>query len=140
MCALACSCTKRVQGRWGDGELRFEGRVSRLDGEREDLWTWWFPNGERREQGRLEHGQRAGKWRQWYANGQRRSEGEREPSADGRASPREGFWQFWFENGEQSAKGVFIHGLREGHWDFYLTSGKLDGEHSGEYHLDQRIH
>jgi len=136
-CGLLAGCVKEVRRDWGPGTARFEGSVSRLGGEREGLWTFWFPSGELREQGRYERGLRVGHWKQWHANGATRSEGEREPLPGQQESPREGYWRFWFENGAPEAQGVFVHGLREGHWDYHLTDGELDGNRSGEYHLDQ---
>jgi antitoxin component YwqK of YwqJK toxin-antitoxin module len=78
-----------------------------------------------------------GVWKQWYANAELRSEGEREPDAARQSSPRTGYWRFHFENGALEAQGVFVRGLREGHWDYHLTDGELDGDRTGEYHLDQ---
>lgn len=132
-----CGCSRQVAARWTAGTPRFEGALSRLAGTREGPWTFWFPNGELREQGRYDGGRRVGVWKQWYSNGQPRSEGEREPSASEDASPRTGYWRFWFENGALEAQGVCAHGLREGHWDYYLPDGELDGDRTGEYHLDQ---
>ncbi len=141
LCAglLLCACLKHVERRWPADTPRFEGEVSRLDGTREGLWTFWFPNGQLREQGRYAHGQRVGPWKQWHANGRARSAGARAADPARGDSPREGYWRFWFENGELESQGVFVRGLREGHWDFHLTDGELDGDRSGEYHLDQLL-
>lgn len=138
LAALALgSCVKTVSRSWSAGTPRFQGTTSRIDGTREGLWTFWFPSGELREQGRYEHGARVGLWKQWYANGSPRSEGEREHLPGQAGSPRTGCWRFWFESGEIEAQGVYVHGLREGHWDYHLSNGELDGDRSGEYHLDQ---
>jgi hypothetical protein len=137
LCTGLCSCLKQVERRWPAGTPRFAGSVSRLAGTREGLWTFWFPSGEPREQGRYSGGLRVGRWKQWHANGQPRSEGERESDPALWSSPRTGCWRFWFESGELEAQGVFVHGMRAGHWDYHLTDGELDGDRSGEYHLDQ---
>jgi antitoxin component YwqK of YwqJK toxin-antitoxin module len=127
---------RRAQGRIAfHTEGRAEARVERETGP----WTWWFQNGERREAGTLEHGRRTGTWTQWYPNGQRRSQGLRVWDEESRASVREGVWTFWHENGERSAAGVYETGRREGHWDYTLDDGSLDGDRTGEYHDDQRI-
>jgi hypothetical protein len=139
LCLCLCACLKEVERSWPSGSPRFEGRVSRLDGSREGLWSFWFPNGTLREQGRYTGGLRSGRWKQWHANGQARSDGEREIDPVSQSSPRSGFWRFWFENGALQAQGVFVHGQREGHWDYHLTDGQLDGDRSGEYHLDQLL-
>jgi len=132
---------------YADGVRRTEGRISfRHDGRSPAAavretgpWTWWYPNGERREQGTLEHGRRIGVWIQWYPNAQRRSQGVRAWNAALRASPREGLWTFWHENGEVLARGVFRAGRREGHWDYSLGDGTLDGDRTGEYCDDRPV-
>jgi MORN repeat variant len=138
-CTLLAGCQKRVQRSWPSGSPRFEGRISRIDGEREGPWSFWFPNGRLREQGSYTDGRRVGRWRQWHANGQPRCEGERSGEAADERSPRTGYWRFWYENGKPEAQGVFVRGLREGRWDYHLTDGELDGDRSGEYHLDQLL-
>jgi hypothetical protein len=132
---------------WSDGVRRSQGRIAlaRAGGapsapaRETGPWTWWFPNGERREQGTIAGGRRVGTWTQWYPNGQRRSRGVRAWDEASRASVREGLWTFWHENGERSAVGVYIAGRREGHWDYTLDDGSLDGDRTGEYHHDQRV-
>ncbi len=142
--ALCCclglgACRKPYASSWPTGTARCAGALSRIYGTREGRWTLWFPNGELRERGQYEDGLRVGSWKQWYANGQARSEGDRCPDAARGDSPRTGYWRFWFENGALEAQGVYVHGLREGHWDYHLTDGELDGDRSGEYHLDQLL-
>ena len=138
VCALA-ACTQAVERKWSDGTRRGEGRQSTFTRAEEGLWTYWFPNGELREQGRYLHGRRVGSWRQWYPNGSPRSAGQREWNPTAGGSLREGVWTFWHENGVLAAHGAFEQGLREGQWDYNLDSGALDGNQSGEYHRDQRI-
>lgn len=143
--ALA-SCGNEVEyykngARRAEGALAFRSENSSpAAGERErGSWTWWYPNGERRESGTYANGRRSGEWTQWYPNGQRRSRGERVFDPATHASPRAGLWTFWHENGEILSRGLFVRGMREGHWDFSREDGSLDAERSGEYHLDQRI-
>jgi hypothetical protein len=127
---------------YGDGLRRADGDIADATSaaERETgPWTWWYPNGEPREQGTLDNGRRIGTWTQWYPNGQLRSRGERAFDAAARASPRTGAWTFWHENGEIHATGIFVGGRREGHWDYTLDDGSLDGDRTGEYHDDRRI-
>jgi hypothetical protein len=138
-CASLAACHKHVERNWSAGTPRYQGEISRLDGREEGVWTFWFPNGQMREQGRFERGLRVGRWRQWHANGVARCEGERTPAPDGSASLRTGYWRFWYESGELEGQGSFVAGEREGHWDYHLTDGRLDGDRSGEYHLDQRL-
>ena len=139
---LLASCGARVDA-WPDGLRRSEGRLAITSSaavEREEgPWTWWYPNGELREQGTIENGRRVGTWRQWYPNGQRRSEGARVWDEATRSSLRDGPWTLWFENGERKARGIYVRGKREGQWDYTLDDGSLDGDRTGEYHDDRRI-
>ncbi len=141
-CALVAlaGCGRDIEY-YGDGMRRADGHVAndaaltREDG----AWTWWYPSGERREQGTLDHGRRAGEWTQWYPNGQRRSRGDRAWDAAAQSSPRAGAWTFWYENGVVLGHGLYRAGRREGHWDYSLDDGTLDGDRTGEYHDDLRI-
>lgn len=141
-CALTAlqGCARDAEY-YPDGVRRAQGRVQGDDaGEREDgAWTWWYPSGERRESGTLDHGRRVGEWTQWYPNAQRRSQGLRVYDPATRSSPREGSWTFWYENGFVLGCGLYHAGRREGHWDYSLDDGSLDGDRTGEYHDDQRL-
>lgn len=142
LCATLASCGPDVEY-YADGVRRAEGHVSARNATAQSretgAWTWWYPNGERRERGTLEDGARTGTWTQWYPNGQRRSEGRRAWDAATHSSQRVGLWTFWHENGERLARGVYRTGRREGHWDYSLDNGALDGDRTGEYHDDARV-
>ena len=133
---LACA---RVVRTWPDGTKRAEGRLAWLAEVEDGFWTYWYPNGVLREQGRYDRGRRTSVWVQWFPNGQRRSEGRRSWIEATRASEREGPWIFWHENGTVRARGTFRAGAREGRWDYSLDDGGLDGLQSGDYHADRKI-
>lgn len=143
---LLASCHRTVEFH-ADGKRRAEGtlvfrseHLTPAEGTREDgAWTWWYPNGERRESGSHVKGRREGEWTQWYQNGQRRSRGSRRYDETTQSSPREGLWTFWHENGEVLARGLFVSGRREGHWDYSREDGSIDAERTGEYHHDERV-
>lgn len=143
--ALA-SCHREIES-WPDGARRAEGRLAfqsehttaSAEGREDGTWTYWYPNGERRESGTYVDGRRTGEWTQWYPNGQRRSRGGRAWDQALHASPRTGMWTYWHENGEILARGVYVKGLREGHWDYSRVDGSIDAENTGEYHQNQRI-
>lgn len=137
--ALAPLSCGQVVRTWPDGTQRAEGRIDRIAGAEEGLWTYWYPTGSLREQGRFDAGRRAGVWIQWFPNGRRRTQGERRWNAPTGASEREGAWTFWHENGVVHARGTFRAGAREGHWDYGLDDGGLDGLRTGEYHDDRKI-
>ena len=122
-----------------DGVARAEGRRTWPDRREQGFWSYAYPNGVLREQGRYEDGRRVGVWEQWYPNGRPRSRGERRYHADTSSSEREGMWTLWHANGERAAVGAYVAGKREGHWDFTHADGGLDGDRTGEYHGDVRI-
>ena len=135
---MLSSCNQRTLY-FEDGSRRSSGSASRTSGLEEGTWSTWYPNGERRESGEFRAGQRVGIWTQWYPDGQRRSRGERVWQPAHHASPRSGSWTFWHVNGEVLAHGVYRDGQREGHWDYSLEDGTLDGDHTGEYHDDRKL-
>lgn len=122
-----------------DGLKRSEGDRSWFGNVEVGLWTYWYPNGELREQGRYDNGRRAGIWTQWFPNGQKRSQGERRHDDATLGSEREGAWTHWHENGEKQSSGVYRAGKAEGHWDHGLDNGGVDGDRTGEYHDNLKI-
>jgi antitoxin component YwqK of YwqJK toxin-antitoxin module len=122
-----------------DGTPRAQGHRSWFDEREVGFWTFTYPNGALREQGRYEDGHRVGVWEQWFPNGERRSRGARRYDPKTTAAEREGMWTLWHDNGQCSAVGVYRGGKREGHWDFSHPDGGLDGDRTGEYHDDVRI-
>lgn len=145
-CVCGFGCGREVEY-YASGVRRAEGRTA-FQREGHDVarheretgpWTWWYPNGERREQGTLEHGAKVGLWTQWYPNGQIRARGERAFDAATHSSPREGLWTLWHENGERLGRGIYRHGKREGHWDYMLEDGAIDSLRTGEYHDDELL-
>ena len=136
--ATALACSREVREHPG-GVKRSAGRRLWLGGVEDGLWTYWYPSGGLREQGRYVRGRREGVWEQWYPNGVPRSRGRRAWNAAEGRGEREGVWTFWHENGLRHAVGVFRAGRREGHWDFDLKDGRLDAARTGEYHDGVRI-
>ena len=136
---LSAACARRVAFHPG-GVRRSEGRTWSIGDVEHGFWSYWYPNGALREQGRYDHGRREGIWQQWYPNGTPRSRGNRVWNADARRSERDGPWILWHDNGTRLAVGVFRGGRREGHWDYSHPDGTLDGNRSGEYHDDVLVH
>jgi uncharacterized protein len=132
-------CHKHEVRHWPTGAVRSEGRVQRWTGVREGLWTFYYPTGVRREEGRLEGGAKHGRWREWHSTGQPRAEGSRQYDPQTHTSPRQGQWVLYYEDGSFEARGVYRAGKREGHWDYYRHDGSLDPDLTGEYHNDQRL-
>lgn len=137
---LACAaCSREVERFYPDGVLRSTGRELGPEKVPDGPWKTWYPGGEPREEGVFDHGRRVGVWTQWWPNGQRRSRGARAWDETLRSSPREGAWTFWHANGVRAAQGAYVKGQREGRWDVSLEDGTLDGDRTGEFHLDQKI-
>jgi len=126
------ACGGRVERAWPDGVARFEGALT-AGGERDGEWSFHYPDGSQREQGRYDDGRRIGVWRQWHKDGQLISEGARSFNAASSASEREGPWTFWFPDGTVLASGRFGAGRREGPWEFFDEDGRPDPERTGTY-------
>lgn len=137
--ALVAACARDATRYGEDGLKRASGARSIWTGREEGRWRFWYPSGERREEGTFDDGRRAGLWTQWFPSGQRRERGARRWNASTHASEREGAWTFWHENGVEAARGVYVRGLREGNWEFTNHDGSLDGDRSGEYHADVKL-
>ena len=45
------------------------------NGKKEGLWTWWFENGEKKNEGSFKDGLEFGLWTYFYENGQKQIEG-----------------------------------------------------------------
>src|SRR5262245_56512607 len=119
LATLALSaCTHEVARAGRTGGLRVSGAECATTGVEEGVWTWWYPDGELREQGAFADGVRCGIWTQWYPNGQKRSQGERRSAFAGGPGEREGVWVFWHPNGRESARGVYRAGQRIGRWEY----------------------
>lgn len=136
---LGVACSRGVERYYADGVCRAAGREAWISRAETGEWTYWYPSGEPRESGRLSEGTRIGTWTQWWPNGQLRSRGERRFDARARGSVRVGPWTTWHANGVRESAGAYARGEREGHWDFTLDDGSLDGDRTGEYHRDAKI-
>lgn len=137
--ALLASCSREVVRAGRTGGLRLAGAETCTARAETGTWSWWYPDGELREQGSYEHGRRAGVWTQWYPNGQKRAQGERRFCASTGRSEREGVWVFWHPNGREAARGLYCAGLRCGLWEYTNQDGGLDGDASGEYDADRKL-
>ena len=51
--------------RSAEGEIRTEGRLSRENG----TWTWFWPNGSKKQEGKFHSGRRDGRWTEWDDRG-----------------------------------------------------------------------
>jgi antitoxin component YwqK of YwqJK toxin-antitoxin module len=137
VCGISACQPKSIT--YPDGTQRAQGHVSWTDQRRVGFWTFSYPNGAVREEGRYADGHRIGTWLQWYPNGQMRSRGERRYDPETTGGEREGPWTLWHANGQIAASGAYRAGKREGHWDYSHPDGGLDGDRTGEYHADVKL-
>ena len=104
----------------------YSGDVSKLDnfgktllkgthknGKKDGLWTWWYENGEKKNEGTFKNGQENGLHRWWYENGQKSKEGTYK---DGKQVE---LVTSWYENGQKGKEGTFKDGelVSENCWD-----------------------
>ncbi len=91
-------------------------------GERDGLWTKWYENGQKVEEGTYKDGERDGLWTKWYENGQKVEEGTYK---DGE---RDGLWTKWYENGQKVEEGTYKDGERDGLWTKWCENGQKYSE------------
>ena len=91
-------------------------------GERDGLWTKWYENGQKVEEGTYKDGERDGLWTKWYENGQKVEEGTYK---DGE---RDGLWTKWYENGQKYSEVTYKLGNRQGLGLYYTESGEIKYE------------
>ena len=104
----------------------YSGDVSKLDnfgktllkgahknGKKDGLWTWWYENGEKKNEGTFKDGKENRLHRWWYENGQKSKEGTYK---DGKQVE---LVTSWYENGQKGKEGTFKDGelVSENCWD-----------------------
>jgi len=72
--------------------------------------------------GNYENGEKNGHWTFWYPNGQKWQEGMY------RKGRRQGMWTIWSESGLKTGQGSYKNGKRHGTWTFWLEDGKVQAE------------
>lgn len=100
-----------------NGELRY--------GQREGLWTFYYPNGQLEKKGVYNYGEKEGIWLNYWHNGQLFRKGEY------KGGVKEGFWTDFHENGQLWDVGFYKSGLKENSWKTYWINGQLYSE--GKY-------
>ena len=83
------------------------------NGKKDGLWTWWYENGEKKNEGTFKDGKENGLHRWWYENGQKSKEGTYK---DGKQVE---LVTSWYENGQKGKEGTFKDGelVSENCWD-----------------------
>ena len=89
------------------------------NGTKEGLWTWWFENGEKKNEGMFKDGKENGLHKWWYNNGHK---SEERTYMDG---VKYGLWTKWYDNGQKGIEGTYIDGLESGLWTYYNEDGSI---------------
>ena len=73
-----------------------------LDGKPDGMWTYWFPNGQKKEEGNP-------------------------VSSDSTslAFLNDGIWTFWHANGQMKETGTYINGEKDGPWTEWYDNGQV---------------
>ena len=87
--------------------------------QRHGLYTTWYKNGQKDEEGQYLNDLAVGKCTWWYENGQKAIDGQ---FINGE---RNGHWTWWHENGQKSADGEFVKGVEIGKWTWWAADGKV---------------
>ena len=88
-----------------------------VNGRKEGLWTFWYKNGRKREEGIFKEGKEVGVWKRWHDNGKMKSK------RTIKFGKGEGLWTWWYYNGKKESKGTFKNGKKEGKWTFWYENG-----------------
>ncbi len=129
-----------------NNQVQMEGRYrsKKLENDtREGLFTYYWSNGKKRDEGEYKSGKRDGQWTSWYFDGEKRFEGTYDKD------DRQGEWTFYHKNGQVRTKPVFLDDEKDGasviyydngdKWeDVKFSKGKLDGEFT-VYHKGGKV-
>ena len=102
--------------------IRSQGQY--LGGKSDGMWTEYYPNGKREDQGSKYDGDNEGLWTFWYENGEKKEEVE---FVDDK---RNGPGVLYHDNGKPSKAGWWTDGKRVGTWDTWDRKGNYQGTES----------
>ena len=83
------------------------------------VWTWWYENGQKQQQGSYENNLPVGCFTWWHSNGQKQREGEFV------AGVEQGPWRWWHANGLKQTDGEFDLGKPVGSWVSWDEQGSI---------------
>ena len=75
-----------------------------VNGRKEGLWTFWYKNGRKKEEGTFKEGKEVGVWKRWHDNGKMKSK------RTIKYGKGEGLWTWWYYNGKKESNGTFKNG------------------------------
>ncbi len=82
-------------------------------------WTEWYPSGNKKTEGRYDHGVAVGRFTWWYENGQKQAEVDYQNGALG------GTWITWHPNGLKESQAEYREGELIEKWMHWNADGKL---------------
>jgi uncharacterized protein len=98
------------------GQITAQGKLSQ-EGEKDSLWTFYFPDGNIRSKGAFINGKRDGSWQFFFENGNIEQSGEYQ------LGKPEGEWIWYYPNGKVLRKENYRKGKREGMYYEFKENG-----------------
>ena len=144
-------------------DIPYSGRVSGIQngeltvGERHDMWTFYYKNGQLEKKGSYNFGMKEGIWEIYWVNGQIFRKGEyKKGKKEGlwldyhengqlwdignyKLGNKDGSWETYWDHGGLYSKGEFKMGKAEGSWVYYKLDGAIDHIFTGEYSNGRKI-
>ncbi|MDP7608114.1 MAG: hypothetical protein QF814_00120, partial [Candidatus Marinimicrobia bacterium] len=85
------------------------------------LWTSWYSDGQKKEEGASKDGEKDGLWTSWWNN----PIDEYEPPIWPLARQ---LWTFWWNTGQKKEEGTYKNGKKDGLWTTWYSDGKKEEE------------
>lgn len=82
------------------------------------LYTQWYANAQKQEEGNYIHGVKDGVWKTWHEDGNPASE------KFFTAGRKNGVFTEWHPNGQMKSKGAYVNDLEEGLWETWTDAGQ----------------
>ena len=92
------------------------------NGGKEGLWTWWFENGRKKNEGTYKDGKENGLHKWWYENGHKSEERTYKNGI------KEGLWTKWYDNGQKGIEATYKDGELDGLETHWYENGQKSSE------------
>ena len=92
------------------------------NGGKEGLWTWWFENGRKKNEGTYKDGKENGLHKWWYENGHKSEERTYKNGI------KEGLWTKWYNNGQKGIEETYKDGELNGLETHWYENGQKSSE------------
>ena len=115
-----------------NGELKSEGNINKISGEKEGEWKFYYTNNQLKKTENYIEGELNGQYKSYYQNGKLKNEGNYKDNK------KKGFWKFYYENGQVKTRENYKYGYLRGSQKSYYDNGELKskGNIIGEGILD----